>query len=332
MIPHMHADYRAASLMRDRFVTAQPELAKLDDVKAATEQCERWYRMISKATQRHWHHAAQDLTFKLVAALQALQGRTRSMLSELQPRLEISPGISAGDIFHDLSEFKSVSMDLKRHRLIVRTDEITLEDICLGPFDIELDWSFDYKAFHYDITAVEPNAATSNSEATHPHVQHETLCEGDGATAIERALNEGRLFDFFCIVDRILKTYNAGNAYVELSDWRGVECSDCGQTADAHDVGSCEKCDCNLCDCCARCCNGCGETRCSNCIWTCGDCAEDYCGSCFQSCTNCCSDFCSNCLTEGKCNDCLEQEKTSESDEDSEFQEPEELGLATSGS
>lgn len=35
MIPHMHADYRAASLMRDRFVTVQLELAKLDDVHRA---------------------------------------------------------------------------------------------------------------------------------------------------------------------------------------------------------------------------------------------------------------------------------------------------------
>ncbi len=61
-----------------------------------------------------------------------------------------------------------------------------------------------------------------------PHVSDETLCEGDGRRAIHAALAAGRLYDFFTIVDRLLNTYASGRAYVDLDNWFGTPCHDCG--------------------------------------------------------------------------------------------------------
>ena len=55
--------------------------------------------------------------------------------------------------------------------------------------------------------ALDPSPAASNSETTHPHVQTNQLCEGDGRSAIRHAMREGRLLDFFVLVRQILQTY-----------------------------------------------------------------------------------------------------------------------------
>ena len=80
--------------------------------------------------------------------------------------------------------------------------------------------------------ALDPNPAATNEAVTHPHVNDETVCEGDGQARIRRALGEGRLFDFFVMVDRILHTYAPGRAFVELDQWYGRSCHDCGYSMD----------------------------------------------------------------------------------------------------
>ena len=110
----------------------------------------------------------------------------------------------------------------------ITTDPIVLDDTHLGPFQVRLDWNRLGSHQPYRVVALDPHPAAANEAVTHPHVQEEHLCEGEGRAGIESALNTGRLCDFFLIVSRLLGTYARGSAFVELDDWEGIRCQDCG--------------------------------------------------------------------------------------------------------
>ena len=318
MNPFMLADYKAARSMHDKIAVTKVDLSRFSSIADAVEQCERWKQTVDKTLARNWQHAAHNSTIYLIGALEMLHSRVRYVLSDLEPHLTPPLVVTERDIFNDLqslrSEFDDVTVELQEHRLTVRTDTITLEDISLGDFDIRLEWSSARPSFDYRVIAVDPSPAVSNSETTHPHVQSESLCEGEGATAIQRALLDGRIYDFFCIVDRILKNYNEGSAYVSLSDWCGTECSDCGCTVDADEANYCYRCQSDVCGECARTCCVCDQSRCGNCVETCCDCGDDCCPSCLKTCHDCDSNFCSHCLNKGKCHDCTDNETPVEPD------------------
>ena len=317
------ADYRAARGICEKINVATVDLSQAGSIAEAVELCEQWRRRLAIAQQRNWRAAAHDATLRLIGALEVLQSRTRVVLTVLTPQLSPPLAVTQREIVNDIRslrrEFDEVTIDLKNHLLTVRTDDIDFDEVCLGAFDIQLQWRAARTSFDYHVVAVDPNPAASNSDTTHPHVQNESLCEGEGATAIRRALADGRIYDFFCIVDRILKTYNGGSAYVSLEDWSGIECSDCGRTADADESSYCERCQSELCGDCASTCSGCRDHYCGKCISSCSGCGDDYCGSCLDSCASCDSNFCSHCLNQGKCDDCIDQEQADESDDESEF-------------
>src|SRR5690606_36516860 len=118
-------------------------------------------------------------------------------------------------------EFDDVHIDWLTKILRVRTERIVLEDVDLGPFEIRL--ALDQLGCDqpYSVIALDPCRPGCCDDVTHPHVQSNTLCEGEGRYAIARALEQGRLCEFFLLVVQILRTYNAGSAYVRLSDWQG---------------------------------------------------------------------------------------------------------------
>jgi hypothetical protein len=116
-------------------------------------------------------------------------------------------------------EFENVEIDLKKHEISVTTEPITLEGIFLGPFQIQLVWEKLGNSSPYSIKALDPHPAEANEDVTHPHVQDESLCEGEGRMAIQNSLREGRLGDFFLLVAQVLRTYGKGSAYIELNDW-----------------------------------------------------------------------------------------------------------------
>ena len=170
---------------------------------------------------------------------------------------------SASDIYRDIlaldDEFEEVEIDLDEHELSVTTDRIVLEDIDLGPFEIRLDWQRLGASSAYRVVALDPNPAARSDDVTHPHVQDEQLCEGEGRAAIRAALAEGRLYDFFLLVSQLLHTYGRGSAYVELDDWDGVPCDDCGGSVDEDDRYYCQRCGATLCGSCSVTCQGCGR-------------------------------------------------------------------------
>ena len=104
-----------------------------------------------------------------------------------------------------------MEIDFEEHEIAVTTEPITLEGIFLGPFEIRLDWERLGNSLPYRIKALDPHPAAANEDVTHPHVQNEQLCEGDGRVGHPQRLREGRLGDFFLLVAQVLRTYGKGS-------------------------------------------------------------------------------------------------------------------------
>jgi hypothetical protein len=155
-----------------------------------------------------------------------------------------------------------------------------------------------------------------DEDITHPHVQDGQLCEGEGRSAVQAALAECRLHDFFMLVSQLLQTYGQGSAYVELKNWYGTPCQDCGSYVDEDERDYCGRCDRILCGSCSITCRGCDESRCGNCIRTCAACDGDYCISCLETCPKCHEQFCEDCLDAGMCHECREKQRTEETKND----------------
>jgi hypothetical protein len=243
----------------------------------------------------------------------------------LQEQHRDVPFAPVAEIYRDLlalkQEFDSVSCDLRRGQLRVETEPIVLDGIELGRFEICLEWNYLERERMYHIIALDPNPAATNASVTHPHVQDGHLCEGEGYAAIRSALADGRLFDFFVIVARILGTYAYGSAYVELKDWGGLPCHGCGDHVAADERTYCNGCDEVLCDGCNHPCQECGTSHCSGCISECKGCNQAFCSACLGECSQCSVLTCSECLEESLCPGCREPKNQGEPDDEnpSEF-------------
>jgi len=230
------------------------------------------------------------------------------------------------DIFADLTqieeEFGELKFDPKEKTVSVITDSIELDDIPLGPFEIRLfvdQMSRLYSDTPYKAIALEPNPAATDDNVTHPHVSSEKVCEGDGHIVIRRAIEQGRLCDFFTMVVNILKTYNPDSPYVALSDWDGVCCYDCGYTVAGDECYYCEDCEHDFCSQCSSYCQICDTTICLGCSFECPDCEQPVCQRCTATCSECEETVCKNCITEeGICKQCIEQRKENSNEEQKE--------------
>ena len=166
------------------------------------------------ARQRRWRVAGEQLVTDL-------DYQARRMVRELETYLQALPALlpaeriaKPSDIAADLlalaGEFDEVQIDLSERQVTVLTPSITLEELELGPFRIELHWERIGIQRAYDLAAEEPYYPNGDEETTHPHVRGKTLCEGDGAKPIKAALSEGRLLDFFLLVRQILRNLQPG--------------------------------------------------------------------------------------------------------------------------
>ena len=191
-----------------------------------------WSRSLGrsrKAERRGFDRATKRLLADLVCHAERLHLELSTRAAQWRKRPSVQ-GRRMSRTFRDLlaldEEFEEVNCDREASTLSVRTAPIDFLDVQLGPFRIELDWADCKSSFAYRVVALEPNPASSDESVTHPHVMNEQLCEGDGHSAIRAALEQGRVCDFFLLVAAVLDTYAAGNAFVEMDDWRGESCAD----------------------------------------------------------------------------------------------------------
>jgi hypothetical protein len=215
-------------------------------------------------------------------------------------------------------EFSCLDYDKENDVLLVETESITLDDVYLGPFQIQLHTEkiFElYKDNPYFIVALDAHPAATCEDVTHPHVSNEKLCEGDGSVIIRASLEQGRLCDFFTMIRSILNTYNPDSPYVALADWDGEPCYDCGYVTSRENSYYCTFCDRDYCDECSTYCRNCDETICLGCVIKCEFCEDSVCTNCIRTCAECVISCCESCLEEDLCQNCKEELENQENEE-----------------
>ncbi len=320
---------RAAILIHEHLASRCRSVPALHVSECSWATIERFRQGIALASRRGWHDAARRLGEQMADAMHRLQLALEVARQTIESHTGSRKIPSPSEIYRDLSaleeEFDVVEIDLSAHEIVVTTACIVLDDIDLGAFSIRLDWRRLDNSSPYRVVARDPNPASRNEGVTHPHVQDETLCEGDGRAAIQAALAQGRLYDFFLLVSQVLHTYARGAAYVELDLWNGISCTDCGTTMDPDDSYSCQRCGSELCEDCRQICAGCEEAHCAGCLSLCPGCDMDFCRGCLDVCDGCHKRFCNNCLEDGLCPNCqAEQSEEEEENKDDEHDQSDE--------
>ena len=320
MDPMNKTALRAAVLIHEQLARSPSRNVPICLPTYCWASAEKLQRGIDLARQRGWHQAAKRLTEDMAGALEDCRRELENALRALQSRLVEHRICSASDIYRDIlaleNEFEDVDIDLDKHELSVTTDPIVLEEVELGPFEIRLDWHCLGTSPAYRVVALDPHPAAKSDDVTHPHVQDGHLCEGEGRAAVRAALAECRLYDFFLLISQLLQTYARGSAYVELDNWSGIPCEDCGQSVDEDQRYSCERCESTLCSSCSVSCRGCGESYCSGCLSQCAACGWEHCSSCLATCPVCRKRFCEECREEGICQQCHEKQRNEEHEHD----------------
>jgi hypothetical protein len=333
MDPIKKTALRAAVLIHEQAAGKRHQNVSVYLPEYSWENIQQIRRQIDKASRRGWHGAAARLTEDLAGAMDGCRRELENALRVLQSCPPVHNVASASDIYRDIlalsDEFEGVDIDLVEHELSVTTDRIVLEHIEFGPFQIRLDWHLLGSSPAYRVVALDPNPAAKNEDVTHPHVQDEHLCEGEGRSAVQAALGECRLHDFYLLVSQLLHTYGQGSAYVELDNWDGTPCDDCGDWVDEDDRYYCQRCDAVLCGSCSTTCQGCQESFCSNCLSKCAACGGEYCSSCLETCRVCHKQFCQDCCEAGLCQRCHTKQNHEEHEHDLSECDPNEAAVVS---
>jgi hypothetical protein len=318
---------KVADIVRQRLAERQnDQQGQIQLPEQTWSQIERLMRQIALARKRDWHAAAKNLAERLLHEVNFLSNQLEAFHTHLRQQMELQKLPTNREVFQELvaleEEFDGVEIEPKTAEIRVTTDFIVLDDVQLGRFEIRLDWKACGAANPYRVIALDPNPPACDSHVTHPHVQNERLCEGDGHAAIQAALDQGRLGDFFQIVTQILSTYAQGSAYVELDQWYGEPCYDCGGMVLDDERIFCARCDRLICGDCSVYCEDCERDYCSSCTTSCEVCHGSFCQSCIDACSECRREICAGCLTEnGLCEKC--HAKRQQNDDDAgEHQEP----------
>lgn len=214
-------------------------------------------------------------------------------------------------------EFSTVTFQPEEGKLRVETPVITLEQVCLGAFAIDFrKKSTDISIHDFEIVALQPEPANTDSDVIHPHVKGGELCAGDAKAPIKSALETGRLTDAFLLIQSTLQTYNSRSAYVKLEQWHGIQCFDCSRTINPDDSFTCEGCQHSLCDQCFSSCSSCSSTYCPECMKGCSSCRSSYCDACLEPSERDDKPLCRNCRTScGRCGQIVAAEEIDEEEQ-----------------
>lgn len=228
-------------------------------------------------------------------------------------------------------EFGRVTLTPNKGTLRVETPVITLGKICLGAFAI--DFKKEGQGFsmeRFEIVALQPEPAQSDSSITHPHVKEGELCAGDAKVPIRKALESGRIADAFLLIQSTLQTYNGRSAYVKMDQWFGIPCFDCSRSINPDDSYSCESCHHAFCSNCYSSCASCSSLSCPECLQGCSSCNSSCCSACLEPSERTDSQLCSDCrMTCGSCGKVVATDDIDEEEQvcvdciESEEEEPE---------
>ena len=278
--------WRLAGRLADRIARLEPRNLPIPLDQSAWLSARRLESRLNEMAKRNWPAAGDQVRLQFQYIVSRLQTSLGYLLQQMPP-LGRFPGLRQRQVYDELlatrDEFAEFDFDLRQQTLSVTTDSITLEEVFLGRFRIVLNFADLSAKVCYRVVAETPHAAASRSDATHPHVLSERLCEGDAGASLKHALRSGRLCDFFQIINQTLQTYNASSAYDSLDEWdEGTQCHGCGDHISEDEAYCCDDCDATMCAHCSTCCPRCGDTTCDSCVQCCPDCGESSCAACFK--------------------------------------------------
>lgn len=312
---------RIAQCIRERLLLlrwrqSRAKQQKLAQMMEPTEQLVRIHRLLTKAGRHCYEGACKRLLSRAGRTINDIQYHMSNVNSALAISTPTVPGV--GDLLRELDqteqEFGSWSYEAHDDTVRVTTDAIELEGRYLGPFEIRLALS-ELESLPmrppFLVVAQDPHPASGADHVTHPHVSDDRLCAGEAVTAINAAIESGRLCDFFVLVRSVLTNYNPDSPYVSLDDWDGEQCEDCGGGVYEDTRCYCEICDRTYCSDCMGSCTLCDESTCLGCLKVCPHCNESTCSQCLGMCQACDDACCSDCLQDGICPNCQEQQEES---------------------
>ncbi|MAG93691.1 MAG: hypothetical protein CMJ48_08075 [Planctomycetaceae bacterium] len=303
--------WTAACRMHDRLREDHDWLRESELPILAWSECQRRFDRIRKALSHRWEGAVRASRRETRDALSQLLAGIENARTAIDPDRNAPLIMSAAEIYGDLvalhDEFPEVRCDLGRRHLSAVTEPIVLEEVYLGAFEIRLDWG--QQPFDYDVIACDPQPPVCSGNVTHPHVECERLCAGEGRSAIQNSLRQGRVADFFLIVRQILKTYNDSSAYVALKHWHRRGCPGCGDALDDEECSECDECGSDFCHACVSDCAGCGSFGCDDCHVKCPACEDFVCRHCLTKCDRCREPLCERCRNAKTCRHCKAREE-----------------------
>ena len=289
---------------------------------------DRLQRRLSCCNARRWQAAGNNVVGQMEALLVGTPYFIETVRCAIQAcNLQVP---SLQDVYKDLGqvvdEFGDLKYDPENGELVAATEDIELEDVYLGPFEIRLRLAglpdLDANTV-YRITAQDPQPAQTDCNVTHPHVSAGRLCAGDAGAPIGAALTSGRICDFFILVRSVLTNYNPSSPYVPLGNWYGVACYDCGYVMSEERSCYCSRCENMFCDECIVSCESCEDNYCSSCTQECPTCAHVVCLSCMTICPDCRAELCQSCVEDNNCS-CVDQDEENDDETIPEDDETEE--------
>ena len=306
--------YQLAKAIQRRYAQAAQQPPSVAVTSATWHRCLDLSQRLNTVKTRGWQVATRHVQTVLKTSLEEHTGEIQECLRLLASQASDKPPVTVLTIYDELralhDEFNEVSFSLRGQTLSIVSEEVILEGVYLGEFEIRLDWGGLPASQSYDVIAVDARPAALSESTTHPHVQANLLCAGEAKVPIGRALAEGRLSDFFQIVNNTLHTYNSSSAYVALEDWDGIPCANCGTGTNEDYRTSCVACECTLCDGCASSCYDCCDSLCYECLHRCRGCDDVQCRHCLKTCPHCSARVCSSCHDNEneRCKLCHEEE------------------------
>ncbi len=278
-------------------------------------------RSVTLAADHGWHAAARSVLADGRFTREDVLGRMKD-LCDIAENL-LSPArcwATIHSLYDDLKELQEHFTVVKwdQHDLCVQTDPITLDGIYLGAFKIKLPirvLGLEGTGNDFGVIALDPHPSEKREDVFHPHVEGTHLCTGEATASISLALKQGRILDFFQLVDGILHTYNEDSPYVRLDHWsegNTIDCWDCGYEVDQEGSFYCDQCSRDFCDDCMTSCKACDNSLCRACSVECPTCEETCCRSCMKPCPACGEATCMSCLPnypDDQCPECKSSEE-----------------------
>lgn len=306
--------WRLAGRLAAHVTKLAPRQIDIDLAPRSMNAAQQLLDQLQHAREGGWAAASEHLNRQLHSRLNECQSSIQKSLHALSSGILRQPPTQRlvyDELVAVRSDFAEFSFDLPDETVTVYTDEITLEDIYLGRFEIRLQGR-NLGGTPYLVIPESPHYSNSRSDVPHPHVLGDRLCEGDASGPLAHALRTGRLSDYFQIIQQTLSSYNSDSPYVSLDAWYGADCHACGGHASDDDSCYCDSCDATVCSDCSRCCSRCGHSGCDSCLPQCPECCDGYCSNCLKRCTSCSKVRCVDCLTNQLCEACHAEANTNQ--------------------